>query len=363
MMEKVMANKRTSLFFALALSTLLLGATAAPHSRLSIPSLERLALCQIALEGLVPTDILTEPSGGLWWASQTLRPERLVSHDRLNEIVDLLFDENSALNAEVDAQLRLLPPGSAEFWDTYFKAYDRVIAWKDGYRMTALLADSYLAKTGLILDKGAGTGNHTNHLLELGPHRRIEGVDKSPDGIRRANAKAHALVSLLKSSGLIEVATPHLSVGDVRERPLAPRNAAGVFMNFVLFVLEPEEQLEVLKIIHADLQNPDPHIGPGGPGYFILNEPGANTQNSREKIRQFFVESFGSAIANNAPGSEFDYAFIVRLNLNFLMLSNHKFYTENRLRELAARAGFRVLHMQPSYHGLGVFTALEKIPE
>jgi SAM-dependent methyltransferase len=281
------------------------------------------------------------------WSSRVLHATSVKSEARLDEIINLLLRPSDLLNEEIARfQKDLAGKGDATFWNTYFKMYDGILGFCEGYLKIFERASQSLPQTGKIVDYGFGTGNGSASLLLLGSRREIYGVDFSSLGLERAEAKLQKVAVLTGSQ------RAKLQVADLTEARLPQSRFDGALMNNVLYAIPKEKRLALLKKILGELK-------PGA--RFVISDPVRSLQTNPEAIRKLLKDVFHSSVTNGSPMTEFDFAFFGFLNIKFLM-GGGVFLTPTEITQLAEKAGFQVESIEPSYYGAAALAVLRRPP-
>ena len=122
------------------------------------------------------------------WKSAFFTADRVGSWG--SAVLAVRLSNQSGPQAELDAEIsRLGGIQSPELWNQYFKSYDKVVGYCDGYVDLLEKANAVLPLRGRVLDIGAGTGNFSARLLSEAAHRQIIAVDRSLTGLQVAKKK------------------------------------------------------------------------------------------------------------------------------------------------------------------------------
>lgn len=172
------------------------------------------------------------------------------------------------------------PQTSRQFGASYAHAYDALYREKD-YAAECDLIEAAFASHGAgeisrVLDLGCGTGNHALPLTERGLD--VTGVDRSPEMLRAARAKAAAL-------GTIDT-EPRFVEGDVRTTELGETFDAVLMMFAVLgYQLDNDD-------VRAALGTARRHLEPGGLFLFdVWYGPAVLSERPGERIKVVDLES------------------------------------------------------------------------
>ncbi len=286
---------------------------------------------------------------GIFWNSKVLQGNTPLIPQRTRFIIAQLMDKTSVLSQEVSKVLSDLKINPSRFWDTFLRVYDRVVPFCDGYKEIGSVANRILPLAGRIGDFGIGTANLATLLTVYSTDRQIVGIDSSPAGLSIARDKLTSVLSQIQSTS----APRHfeLILGDVVQTHLAPGSLDGAVMNNVLYSIADSQRFLVLKEIFEALK-------PGA--YLVLNDPRALHQKDNSALGNFLTSVANSAAANNAPMSEYDFAFLSHINFQFLAGGATTFLSPDQLKEKAEQTGFIVESLHESYYGNGTLLILKK---
>lgn len=277
------------------------------------------------------------------WSSDLIVPDRRLTAQRAGEIVQLMRDPNGQLNQDVAQRIQNLGGiQSPRLWDEYFRAYDKIVGFTQGFWDIALAANAILPTTGVIADLGSGTGNITTILAMREPNRMIRAYDFSLGGLSETRKKLQRL-----GPG---AAGRHATIEfDLTKGLLAPNSLDGAVMNNVLYTLG-DHKAQVLRNIFQALK-------PGAP--FVLSDVHATIQRDFEVLVAFLSAIIAKAVEAGSPVTEYDMVFSGAVNLQVLMSKNN-FLTSAQLEEMASQAGFRVEGSYKAYYGGATFLHLVK---
>lgn len=287
---------------------------------------------------------------GIVWDSEVLRGATPVTRERAQFIITQLRDKTSVLSEELTKVHSDLKINGNQFWNKFLKAYDRVVPFCNGYLEIFQRAHQVLPMDGRIVDFGTGTGNGAALLLACSPDREVIGLDSSPDGLAIAKMKLAAIVAAL-SSAESSAHKFEVKFGDVAQSHLPPNSIDGAVMNNVLYSIADNKRLQTLKKIFDSLKSG---------AYLVLNDPRSLYQQDDPALGDFLVSVATSAAANRAPMTEYDFAFLSQINIQFLAGGSTTFLSPEQLKDLTERAGFVVESMEESYYRNGTLLVLKK---
>lgn len=280
---------------------------------------------------------LTYPKGPTWESTvePKLRNAPPESIERVEQILDMLLVKNGPMQKDLEPVFARLKPPSTAFWDAYLSVYDKMMPFSDGYVQIAAVADQFLQADagGKIVEYGMGTGNIAGLLLLMDSRREIEGMDFSPEGIAIAKQKFAAIVAALREGDVAIEPRIKAEAKTIQESSYPANSVGNAVMSNVLYQIPPAERLKILMKIYEELRPC---------GRLILNDPvKAIIQKNPAKLRKFVGDVARSAFTNDAPLTEFDWAFIAALNFQHLMKDNPFLDVEETL-DLGRQAGFEV---------------------
>lgn len=288
--------------------------------------------------------VVARHRAAVFWPSRFLNGTKIVSEDAVERLVRRVFHD-----LELQSEIRKLvdqlggPEGtSPELWNLYFRSYDSIVGYSDGYMHSIRLAEQALPRSGLFVDYGAGTGNFSTAFMAASPKRRAFLIDVSSHGLSVAREKL-SLVSPKSRFQTLEssVTTPNSAlIGKVR----------GGVMNNVLYSLSPEMKVAALKRIFHDLKSG---------GSVSLIDPKPMTQTA-EDLEAFLVEIGRSAARNGSPMTDYDVVLVTAINLFRLTARTPPFMSAEQLEQLARSVGFRVLERSDTYYGRTTYLKLQK---
>jgi len=276
-------------------------------------------------------------SDSFWWPSQYLRARPLEGANRCIEIIEEMRKPGSLILQELESNVgNLTAILNPEFWNQYFIAYDKLVAFNPPYRELLTLAADFLPRRGNILDLGSGTGNFSLALALHSPDRKFTLVDQSRTGLNLAGAKFRA--------------RNHDGIETVERSLTAPESfpkADGAVLNNVLYSIPaPEQKLALMKRIGDSLSSG---------GRLFLNDPLPTTADGAFYGQCFTHIALGAA-SQKSPMTEFDLAVLTAANLQ-LTVSEGKshqslFYGNAQMKELIAACGLRLVSDRPTYVGV-----------
>lgn len=281
----------------------------------------------------------TESAHSFWWPSAELRCRPVTEMARALEIVEKMRDPRGHLAAEMTQALgdltKILDPA---FWDSYFRAYDRLVSFCPAYRELLALAHGHLPLVGNILDLGAGTGNFSLALAGWAPARSFTLIDQSPGGLALGAAKFRALRG--------ERGVP----ARVQRSLLAPEpfpQADGAVMNNVLYSIpRVPDKLALLARVRDALTRD---------AAFFLNDP-LPTAGDPAHYRETFLHVVAGAVAQQSPMTEFDLAVLTAANVQLTRAEGapdqSTFLGPGEMEGLCGEAGFTLLATRPTYAGI-----------
>jgi len=275
------------------------------------------------------------------WASSFLTNKPPENALRIQEIINLLFEDGSALFTEVSRRIdELGGVQSPSLWNEYFRTYDKTFGNSEGYQDLVAHAQFFLTNSHVapsrnyhFLDVGAGTGNFSSALL-VGPRNRyVVGVDLSDFGLRLAASKAKAVAG----GSATRFIAIHGSFLDAK----LDRQFDGVVMNNVFYTMNNDQRRTALKKIFKALK-------PGG--RFFLSDPLPKVQNASSELKDFVMSAMSSAASTGSPLTEFDIAFAGAMNI-FFMRKSPEFLSTQQLIDIGRAAGFEPLDWEIGYYG------------
>lgn len=245
---------------------------------------------------------------------------------------------------ELDAEVtRLGGTQSPALWNQYFKSYDKVVGYCDGYVALLEKANAILPGRGRILDIGAGTGNFSARLLSGAGRRQVTAVDRSATGLAVTKKK----LSLFDA----QANKFRVQSGDVRYVIDGMQSCVdGAVLNNVLYTLHPVERLPFLKSVFRVLN-------PGASLY--LCDPRLQLQGESDRLEGFLEKIASDAAKNRSPMNAFDIALVCHINRQVLCAEN-PFLGTKALSELALQAGFSLVERQSVYYGTCTFLHLRR---
>jgi SAM-dependent methyltransferase len=262
---------------------------------------------------------------------------------KAERILDLLLNPESALSRELGEYVQSLGGiSSPALWNVYFGAYDRIVAFSDGYLTLFQTADRLLPKTGTIGDFGAGSGNGCSVLAAGSPGRKVLAMDHSADGLAGARKKLELVTN--GDTSRFEIRQMDIT----KEGPEA-NSLDNAIMNNVLYTIAAKE--EMLARIFKSLKSG---------GTFILNDPSNVIKRDPARLRQFLGDVIFDAVRNNAPVTEFDVALVGAINVQVLMGPRDIFLAPEVLQDLVIKAGFEIKDTFRGYYGASTYLLLRK---
>jgi len=159
---------------------------------------------------------------------------------------------NSPFAADSECELLLQQPGRLQdeftYKSKYYEVYDQVLELFDEHRELRELHDDSMPSGNVkIIDAGGGTGLLTRHLKATDPSRSIEIFDLSPEmtGVARKNMAVAAKEYGIPASDIHISSITDLVRSNGQRVP--DNSIDGVMANNVLYLLTPEEVLQLFK--------------------------------------------------------------------------------------------------------------------
>lgn len=312
-----------------------------------------LPLCQSVLWRLSFSVLDGEP---VLWKSRYLKDGPLThryppleAKARVREIVDLIYEDNSAIGKEFDEWFRS-KMAAPDWIDDYFKSYE-AFYYSPLYQLVVQYMNEALPREGRILDVGSGTGGMGFFMADAAKGRRVTFVDQER-GVALAEDRAKELFGA--DSNRFDVVPQYL--GPKSNLKVEGQYDAAI-LNHVLYIIGNRSKMGALRTIRDNLR-------PGG--RLLVNEP--IKEQAEKGHREWFTRVLETAAQNGAPHSEFDYGFITAVasgratkDLRGGAPPTVHYLTEQEHRDLFAGAGFRVLEVKKTYGGFSRFWVLEPV--
>ncbi|MBI4404149.1 MAG: class I SAM-dependent methyltransferase [Deltaproteobacteria bacterium] len=308
------------------------------------------SLCgPVNLSPFKPAPLSDEP---LHWQSQHLDGNFVPDVVCASHIISSVA-ENSGLRNELARFLETKFGGmknlrtNPHLWSLYLRLYDIFTTSSDGYPKLISFVDDHFARTGWILDAGAGTGTFSAALAMNAPARRFLLIDSSAEGLAIAEKKFR----YLEQTGRPKEFTQFL-IANLLDPPGFGVPVQAALMNNVLYSIPKDNQDRVLRLIYDSL--------PKG-GTFILSDPSSDFIKTSYDLETVIHAASLEAFQNGAQATDYELALATYINLEVLAGKVPPFVSSNELVCKARAAGFKVKQMTTTlYYGINTVLVLEK---
>jgi len=281
------------------------------------------------------------------WPSAYLRGRPLwglppdAAKARVREIVEAVYDENSALGREMDAYFSKEMAEGSKWLEKYYRAYE-MFYFSPPYLDVVRRVNEHLPKTGAILDIGSGTGGLAQLLLMGSGQRHLSLLDHE---VAMRIAKERMEILFPGEAGRFDY-HPHY-LNPVRPVPVTRKHAGGI-INHTLYAMQPKVKANALRGMRANME-------PGST--LVVNEPLKETAGTPDGYQKWMTHVLEEAAANGSPHSDFDVAMITALASGRLTKAlrgsplQRPLLTETEHEALFLEAGFEVVSKEPTYDG------------